>query len=298
MRRHILNKNEPYPDKGTVKWVSTDWLEKHLNDKGLMIIDTQPNIHDYIKMHIPGAVYLNPELFREPKDGIPGKFVNKEVAQELFQRIGLKNDMPVVIYTAKGEVKGWGDGLEQTMTSFCVALYGHNAVHVLDGGLTKWVKEGKKVTQEFPIKKFPESQFKATYRDEYIIEYDEFKKVKDKDDVIILDARPAGVYEGQGPWPKPGHIPGAVNVPWKSFMNDDNPRQLKSDEEIQKVLDEHGITKDKMVICSCGTGREATCEFLLFKFYLQYPKVKLFDGSFTEWTAYPDNPTVTGKDPR
>ncbi|MEA2071697.1 MAG: sulfurtransferase [Asgard group archaeon] len=293
-----MTKDKPYPEKSKIKWVSTDWLEDHLDDTDMMIIDFQPNIHDYIKMHIPGAIYMNPALFRVPKNGIPGKFVPKEVAKMLFQRIGLKPDMPVVIYTDVGAFKGWGDGLEQTMAAFCLSLYGHNKVHVLDGGMTKWRDEDKRVVQEFPIKKHKESTFKATYRSEYIIEYDEFKKVKDNDDVMIFDARPAGVYEGQGPWRKPGHIPGAINLPWKTFMDDDNPRLLKPKEEIHKILKEHGITKDKMIICSCGTGREATNEFILFKFYLQFPKVKLFDGSFTEWTAYPDNPTVTGKNPR
>jgi|MTBAKMStandDraft_1061839.scaffolds.fasta_scaffold13649_1 thiosulfate/3-mercaptopyruvate sulfurtransferase len=81
-------------------------------------------------------------------------------------------------------------------------------------------------------------------------------------------------------------------------MNPDNPRLLKSDEEIAAILKERGITRDKTIICSCGTGREATCEFLLFRFYLKFPKVRIYEGSFTEWTACPDNPVVTGKSPR
>jgi thiosulfate/3-mercaptopyruvate sulfurtransferase len=64
------------------------------------------------------------------------------------------------------------------------------------------------------------------------------------------------------------------------------------------MIEKAGITKDKLIICSCGTGREATNEFNLFKFYLQYPRVKLHEGGFLEWTSYPENPTVIGKDPR
>lgn len=292
-----MGKEYPYPSEDSaIRWVSTEWLDEHIDDE-LTIIDCQPNIHDYIMEHIPGAVYLNPALFRVPKNGLPGKFVPIEVAQKLFRRIGLDPKKPAVVYTGVGEFKGWGDGLEQTMVAFCLALYGHKKVYVLDGGITKWKKEKRKITQKFPLGQ-EESNFKAILQDKFIIEYKEFKKTKDKDDVILLDARPANVYEGKGPWPKAGHIPGAINLPWKTFMDKDNSRLLKSDKEIQAILKKHNITKDKMIICSCGTGREATNEFILFKFYLQFPKVRLFDGSFTEWTAYPDNPTVEGKNPR
>jgi thiosulfate/3-mercaptopyruvate sulfurtransferase len=138
---------------------------------------------------------------------------------------------------------------------------------------------------------------KKEYPD-YFVEYEAFKAMKDRDDVALLDARPPAVYEGQGPWMKAGHIPGAINVPWKSFMDASNARLLKPDDEIQAVLDERGITPDKTVICSCGTGREATNEFILFKWYLGFPNVKIYEGSFTEWSSYPENPTVTGGSPR
>jgi thiosulfate/3-mercaptopyruvate sulfurtransferase len=63
-------------------------------------------------------------------------------------------------------------------------------------------------------------------------------------------------------------------------------------------LDKHDIVPEKTVICSCGTGREATNEFILFKWYLGFPKVKIYEGSFTEWSSYPQNPTVIGPNPR
>jgi len=143
-----------------------------------------------------------------------------------------------------------------------------------------------------------ESDFMGEVRKEYFVEYEEFKAIKDGEDVILLDARPSGVYEGQGPWIKPGHIPGAINLPWASLMDSKNKRLLKPDEEIKSIIRERGITRDKTILCSCGTGREATHELILFKWYLGYPKVKIYEGSFTEWSSYPENPTVTGKNPR
>ncbi|MDD1676668.1 MAG: sulfurtransferase, partial [Methanomicrobiales archaeon] len=143
-----------------------------------------------------------------------------------------------------------------------------------------------------------ESAFNVEVRREFYVEYNEFVALKDRDDVILLDARPMNFYEGQGPWIKPGHIPGAISLPWKGMMDEKNKKLLKPDEDLKKILREHGVTRDKIVICSCGTGREATNEFLLLKFYLGYPQVKIYEGSFTEWTMHPENPTVVGKNPR
>jgi thiosulfate/3-mercaptopyruvate sulfurtransferase len=81
-------------------------------------------------------------------------------------------------------------------------------------------------------------------------------------------------------------------------MDDKNKRLLKPDEEIMAILNASGVKPDKTIICTCGTGREATNEFIFFKWYLNYPNVKIYEGSFTEWTAHPENPTVTGKNPR
>lgn len=278
-----------------VKWVSTNWLEKNLINPNLKILDIQPNIHDYISEHIPGAIYFNENLLRVPYGGKPGVYVSEEIIEKLYRRVGLMKHNPVVVYTGEGVFKGWGDGLEQTMLAYTLARFGHENVYILDGGLDKWKKEGKELTKEFP--KVEETDFEVNVQDEYYVNMDEVKELKDKEDTILLDARPEKVYQGQGPWALAGHIPGAVNLPWKKLMTDDNPRQLKSDEEIQKIVEEVGATKDKLIICSCGTGREATNEFLLFKWYLNYPNVKIYEGSFTEWTSYPENPTVTGKTP-
>lgn len=290
-----MKKEYPYSE-GIVKWVSTDWLEEHLEDKGLMILDVQPNIHDYIHEHIHGAVYMSEGLLRVPFKGLPGKYVPPEAIEPILRRLGLKSNIPVVVYTGTGAFKGWGDGLEQTMVAYSLARFAHNNIYILDGGLDKWKEEGRSLTKLFP--RVEESDFTVQVRPEYFIEYEEFKRTKDDEDVILLDARPPAMYEGQGPWMKPGHIPGAVNLPWANLMDDKNKRLLKPDDDIKALLNARGIEPDKTIICSCGTGREATNEFLLFKWYLAYPEVRIYEGSFTEWTSYPENPTVTGKNPR
>lgn len=291
-----MKKLYPYPSgEGTVRWISTEWLEENLKEDSVNILDNQPNVHDYISEHIPGAVYFNEGLLRIPLKGRPAVYVPPEVMQAHFRRIGLHPHIPVVVYTGVGIFKGWGDGLEQTMVAYTLARFGHETIYVLDGGLNKWKEEGRPLTKKFPTVK--ESGFTVEVKKDYFIEYEKFKDIKDKKDVILLDARPADVYQGQGPWIKPGHIPGAVNLPWASLMDGKNKALLKPVEEITSIVKTHGMSPEKTVICSCGTGREATNEFILFKWYLQYPKVLIYEGSFTEWSSYPENPTVTGKNP-
>lgn len=288
---------QEYPfGKGIIKWTSTEWLEEHLEDGNFMILDAQPDIHDYITEHIPGSVYFNERLLRIPYKGIPGNFVPEDVIRSLFGRVGIKPDFPVVVYTGIGSFRGWGDGLEQTMVAYALARFGHNKVWLLDGGLDKWKKENRVLTKEFP--RIEESDFPVNLRKDFFVNMNQVKEMKDREDVILLDARPADMYEGQSIWAKPGHIPGAVNLPWKSLMNPENTRLLKPGEELKKILNEHDASRDKTIICSCGTGREATNEFILLKYYFDFPEVRNYEGSMTEWTAYPENPTVTGKNPR
>jgi thiosulfate/3-mercaptopyruvate sulfurtransferase len=290
-----MKKDYPY-GSGTVKWVSTDWLSENLKKQEMLIVDVQPNIHDYIEQHIPGAIYLNEGLLRTYIDGIPGRYVPPETIQPVFRYAGLKSGVPAVVYTGTGAAKGWGDGLEQTMMAYSLARFGHDCVYVLDGGLDRWKGEGKPLTKEFPIT--VTSNFTVRVQSDFYIQYEEFKAMKDRKDVMVLDARPPEVYQGQSYWVKTGHIPGAVNVPWASLMTDKNKSLLKPDGEISAILTANKVTPEKTIICTCGTGREATNEFILFKWYFNYPSVKIYEGSFTEWTAYPENPTVTGKNPR
>ncbi|MGZ6248752.1 MAG: sulfurtransferase [Syntrophales bacterium] len=290
-----MKKEYPY-GSGTVKWISTDWLHENLKKQEMAILDVQPNIHDYIEQHIPGAIYLNEGLLRTYIHGMPARYVSPDTIQPVLRYAGLRTDVPAVVYTGTGAAKGWGDGLEQTMMAYSLARFGHDCVYVLDGGLDKWKGEGKPLTKEFP--RTVTSDFTVRVQADFYIQYEEFRAAKDRKDVMVLDARPPDVYEGQSYWIKPGHIPGAINVPWASLMNDANKSLLKSDEEISAILKANDVRPDKTIICMCGTGREATNEFILFKWYLNYPSVKIYDGSFTEWTAYPENPTITGKNPR
>jgi len=293
-------KSYPYPSgDGNVKWVSTEWLAQHINDDNLMILDVQPNVHDYIMGHLPNAIYLNEGLMRSAWDRLPSMFVPPEAIQPVLCRTGLDPKKPVVIYSGAGRYSkctaGLGDGLEQTMMAYSLIRYGHNNVYILDGGIEKWKDEGRELTKVFP--QWEPSDFKVEIHEEYFIEYNEFKKMLGRKDVILFDARPFEVYKEGGLWIKNGHIPGANSLPWRSLMTKDNPRLMKSDEELQAIIGKFNITPDKTLLIYCGTGREATNEFLFFRFYLGHQKVRIYEGSFTEWSSHPENPIVAGEAP-
>ena len=149
--------------------------------------------------------FLNEEFLRTSLHGMPNVFSTKEVVEATFRRVGVRMSRPVLVYTGTGPYKKWGDGLEQTNMAYGLSRYGHDNVLILDGGIDRWKKEGRKLSQVFP--KLAEGDFKATVRPEYYIEYQEFKAIKDRSDAMVLDARPPVLYEGQGPWIKPGPSP-------------------------------------------------------------------------------------------
>jgi thiosulfate/3-mercaptopyruvate sulfurtransferase len=287
--------NYPY-SKGDkkVKWVSTEWLEDNM-DTELMIFDVQPDIHDYIKEHIHGAFYLNEWFLREMQGSDPAKYIPAEAIEILFRKIGIRKDMPTLVYTGKGFYSKKGDGWGQTMAAYSLVRFGHEDVYILDGGIDKWKKEERGLTKVFPV--VEESGFEVNTREEYYIEYEEFKDIKDNDDVVVLDARPFKYYAGPSLWSKDGHIPGAKNLQASALMNPKNRQLLKPLDEIKSLIQEREATPDKKIICYCGTGREATNLFLVFKWYLDYPDVRIYEGSITEWVQRDDNPTVTGPNP-
>jgi thiosulfate/3-mercaptopyruvate sulfurtransferase len=296
-----MDKTYPYPSgERKVKWISTEWLSQHIDDEDLMILDVQPNIHDYIMGHLPNAIYLNEGVLRCSANGLPAMYVPPESIQPIFSRCGLDPNVPVVIYSASGVYSkctaGLGDGLEQTMMTYSLIRFGHKHVYILDGGLEKWKSEGHELTKIFPH--WEPTDFKIDIHKEFFIEYNEFKMIKDRQDVILFDARPSVFYEEGGLWIKHGHIPGALSLPWRSLMTTDNARLLKSDSELNEIVGKFNITADKTLLIYCGTGREATNEFLFFKFYLGHERVRIYEGSFTEWVSYPENPLVTGNNPR
>lgn len=281
----------PYGE-GAVNLVDAEWAEEHLDDA--VLVDVQPNFLDYLAGHLPGAVYLAEDQVRTMRSNIPAQYVPPSVMEALLGELGIGNDDPVVVYTGRGDVKGWGDGQHQATVAYALARFGHRDVHLLDGGLRTWKEEGRPVSQEYPDR--DPATFDASEPD-WAITYDEFLDRREREDAVVLDARPAHAYEGQVMWPEPGHIPGAVNVPWRGLYRDDNPTRLRPLDEVEDLLESKGVTRDREVICSCGLGRFASNLFIALHWLLDYPEVTFYEAGFTEWIAR-GNETETGPGPR
>ncbi|MDO9549691.1 MAG: rhodanese-like domain-containing protein [Methanoregula sp.] len=288
------------PDKGVVSWVTPEWLEAHRNDAGLIIIDCRQNSHAYFAGHIPGALHLHEALLRMHVGRMPVRWLPAETAQHLFRTLGLGVDSPIVVYSASRPVNEspvlTGDGLEPGFIAYSLVRFGCRKVMILNGGLEQWCAEGHPLALDYGDA-FP-SAFTVEIPLDLFIDYEECVRIKNTPDVVLLDTRSAAWYEGQGPWRKPGHIPGAVNLPVKCLLDSHNSTLLKPDGQIRSILSEREITPEKTIICSCGTGRTSTTVFLILKWYLGYPDVVMYEGGFTEWVSHAENKTVTGKKPR
>ncbi|MFP4317175.1 MAG: sulfurtransferase [Desulfovibrionales bacterium] len=280
---------------GKIQWVTTAWLEEHLEDENLTLLDVQPDVRDYIKAHIKGAVYMSERLLRVSVKGIPGKWISSDAAQSEFRRLGLHPGRPVVVYTGKGEYRGWGDGVDQYMVAYSLVRFGHDNVLLLDGGFDHWIQEGRPIDLSFP--RVEDSEFTVTERSDLFVDSAEFKSILAWEEGVVIDARDARYYAGEGPWLRNGHVPGALNLPWTSLMEDGAPAKLKEEDELFKVIDKLGIHDNLAIICMSGTGREGALLYTVLKHYFDYSTVKVYEGSYTEWIADPENPVKIGMEP-
>jgi thiosulfate/3-mercaptopyruvate sulfurtransferase len=297
----MAGRKETSPDNSIIRWISPEWLEVHLNDAGLVVLDCRQDSHAYFMGHISGSVHFNEALIRMHVGRVPVRWISAEAAQLLFCTLGLGEDRPVVVYTACRQEgvspqAAAGNGLEAAFVAYSLVRFGCRRVMILDGGLDQWKAEGRPLAQEYG--KTSPSAFTVEVPIDLFIGYEECVRIKDHPDVVLLDTRPSAWYEGQGPWRKPGHIPGAVSLPASRLLVPGSTTRLKPEAEIRAILAGPGIMPEKTVICSCGTGRSAATVFLVLKWYLGYPDVVMYEGGFAEWASHPENCTVTGKTPR
>jgi len=169
----------------------------------------------------------------------------------------------------------------------------------LDGGFKGYKGSEQKVTKEFP--KYQPGSFTVRDNPSIRVTLAEVEKLIGKPDVVFIDPRPEELFQGkQDIWLRNGHIPGAKNIPWPTFTeanNPDeslkNPHKLKSLDEIRKILAQRNIKPSDNIIVSCSTGREATLQYIVLKHLLGYPKVRIYEGSWTEYSTT-DLPVATG----
>lgn len=271
------------------KIVSTTWLHNNVSRPDIRIVDVRDSVAAYWQSHIPGAVYMNPEVMRLADRGVPVKLMPPEALVVMLGGMGIDPKTMVVIYAETGDFKG-------PYLVWALDYLGHKQVAVMEGGFAKWRKEGFLVTQDYPeigAKNYP---LPKNLHHEVRASLDEVKKVVASGGALILDVRPVELYTGEkGPWKRKGHIKGSLNRFWGEDLTTDG--MWKNRVELKAAYEKLGVTPDKQIITSCGQGQMSAHTYFALKYLLGYPNVRNYDGSFNEWSNINDLPVETGMTP-
>jgi thiosulfate/3-mercaptopyruvate sulfurtransferase len=272
--------------------VDPEWLEQNLGKPGIKVVevDYDPQSAYYVG-HIPGALLIDwkKDLNKYPERDI----IDAEGFERLMSRLGISNDDLVILY---GDYNNWF----AAFAYWVFKIYGHDNVKLLNGGRTKWIQLNKPLTKEVP--KTQPTTYRVTKIDLSLRAYflDVLRKLRDPR-VVLVDVRSPDEFTGKITAPseypneqaqRGGHIPGAVNIPWSLAVNQDGT--FKPIEELRRLYESKGVTPDKEVIVYCRIGERAAFTFFVLKELLGYPKVRVYDGSWSEWGNMVGAPIETG----
>lgn len=274
--------------------VSTDWLAAHLKDPDLRILDASWHMPDagrdaraeYAACHIPGARFFDIDEIADTRSGLPHMAPTPEKFVSRMRAMGVGDGHQVVVYDSTGIFSA-------PRVWWTFRLMGKADVAVLDGGLPKWLAEGR-----------PTEDMAPALRDRHITTSRQAHLVRDVTQVaaaaklgdhLILDARAPGRFRGDEPEPRPGlrsgHIPGSVNLPFRRLLQDDGT--MKPVAELARIFTEAGVVPGKPVITSCGSGVTAAILSLGLERIGRHDHA-LYDGSWAEWGMYGDLKVVKG----
>jgi thiosulfate/3-mercaptopyruvate sulfurtransferase len=264
--------------------VSSAWLQAKMADKNLVIIDISERESYEKEGHIAGAVHATIEEWRSNN----GTFLAVRSAaeiQKVMQKMGIDDDSTVVIYS---HIQTPQDFLKTSYLYWAMKYYGLENVGLLDGGLNRWIRENRPVTNTLPTPKSGSFTAKA-----------DSSKVADRAYVAarigktpMIDARPPEFYFGIENSPgvkRSGHIEGAVSYFWKYSV--DKEYRLKTAEELTSLFANGlGLKKEGEVIVYCTGGLETSYNYFVLSGVLGYTNVKLYDASMKEWGNRDDTP--------
>ncbi|MBD1857123.1 MULTISPECIES: sulfurtransferase [Leptolyngbya] len=279
--------------KSTIQFVSPSWVSANVNDPNLRILDVRTSPLDYVEGHLPKAVNIADSNFRGPNGFLPVQYWDTNKLASLFTQAGVTNKSKVLVYSDGRDVLG------ATMVAYLLERSGVRDIAVLDGGYAGYKAANQPVTKEFP--RYRPSQFALRDNPSIRVDLNGVKQLINKPGVVFIDPRPPELFRGEkNIWVRNGHIPGARNIPWPTFTESNNaqdalknPHKLKSLDEIRKLLADRNIKPSDNIIVSCSTGREATLQYVVLKHLLGYPNVRIYEGSWTEYSTT-DLPVATG----
>lgn len=260
--------------------VSTDWVQEHIDDPDIVIVESDEDILLYEIGHIRNSVKFDWQT--ELQDQLIRDYVSRENFEALLSQRGISNDHAVVFY---GDRSNWW----ACYAFWTFKVLGHEKCLIMDGGRQKWVDEGRDLVKKVPER--PKTDYKVSVVDESIRAF--------RDDVVehissgrpLVDVRSPKEYSGEllhmEAYPQEGalrggHIPGAANVPWATAANEDGT--FRSADELVEIYEKgQGLSKDQDVIAYCRIGERSSHTWFVLTYLLGFENVRNYDGSWTEW---------------
>jgi thiosulfate/3-mercaptopyruvate sulfurtransferase len=258
--------------------VDTQWVEDHLSDDSIRIVEVDENPGLYAEAHIPGAIGFDWKT--DLQDQVKRDFLGPQEFGELFGGRGISNEHTIVLY---GDRNNWF----AAYTYWYLKYYGHDNVKLVNGPREKWISEGRPTSTDVP--EFEPLTFSAQDGDAAIrAKRDEVFDALDRD-VALVDVRSPQEFSGeliamagyeQEGAQRSGHIPGAASVPWAQAVQEDGT--FKSADDLRELYSAKGVT-DGPVIAYCRIGERSAHTWFVLHELLGQDEVKNYDGSWTEW---------------
>ncbi|MEU3556872.1 sulfurtransferase [Streptomyces fragilis] len=269
--------------------VDADWVQEHLDDPEVVIVEVDEDTAAYDKNHIRNAIKL--DWTKDLQDPVRRDFVDQEGFEKLLSAKGIGNDSLVVLY-------GGNNNWFASYAYWYFKLYGHENVKLLDGGRKKWELDARELVEEVPER--VETQYKAKPQNTAIRAF--------RDDVLaaigkqnLVDVRSPDEFSGKLLAPahlpqeqsqRAGHVPTAANIPWSKNANDDGT--FKSDEELKELYAEADVDLAKDTIAYCRIGERSALTWFVLHELLGVENVKNYDGSWTEYGSLVGVPIELG----
>jgi thiosulfate/3-mercaptopyruvate sulfurtransferase len=272
--------------------VDAEWVEQHLDDPSTVLVEVDEDTSAYDKGHIRNAIRLDWKA--DLQDPVRRDFVNKDQFSQLLSSRGVSNDDTVVLY-------GGNNNWFAAYAFWYFKLYGHRDVKLLDGGRKKWELDSRELVDESPERaktaysaQDPDLSIRA-FRDEAIAAIGTLNlvDVRSPDEYAGRLLAPAHLPQEQAQ--RAGHIPTAANIPWSKAANDDGT--FRSDGELTSLYTGAGVDFGKDTIAYCRIGERSAHTWFVLHELLDQPRVKNYDGSWTEYGSLVGVPVALGDEP-